>query len=337
MRGLKHILAAALLALGLAAPAAAQNVEIEYWQYTFETRVQRHGRADPAIPGRQPDHQGQARRTSPMPTTAPRSSAAMAAGPGPGRGAALLRLARRFHRRASCCSRCRRTRSRPRRSTRNSSRSVQAMKRDGEYYGLPTAVRSLALFYNKRLFEEAGLDPEQAAEDARRVCSRRRKKMTKRDGARQHHRRSASALDMARPGPSLVARGAGAPVRRHALFRRRQEGDLQQPRPASRRWSCYTDLLTKAIGRPARLHGRAARRRSAPARPAMIVDGTFRIGAFERTRRPSSGASPSCRPHDGIKSNYALLLGQRHRRQGHRREAEGRRRSSWPSSPPTTR
>ena len=46
---------------------------------------------------------------------------------------------------------------------------VSAMKRDGEYYGLPTAVRSLALFYNKKLFQEAGLDPSEAAEDARRV------------------------------------------------------------------------------------------------------------------------------------------------------------------------
>ena len=36
---------------------------------------------------------------------------------------------------------------------------VSAMKRDGKYYGVPTAVRSLALFYNKKLFEQAGLDP----------------------------------------------------------------------------------------------------------------------------------------------------------------------------------
>lgn len=36
---------------------------------------------------------------------------------------------------------------------------ITAMKRDGKYYGLPTAVRSLALFYNKKLFEENGLDP----------------------------------------------------------------------------------------------------------------------------------------------------------------------------------
>ncbi len=37
---------------------------------------------------------------------------------------------------------------------------VEATKMDGEYWTIPTAVRTLALFYNKDLFEEAGLDPE---------------------------------------------------------------------------------------------------------------------------------------------------------------------------------
>lgn len=37
---------------------------------------------------------------------------------------------------------------------------VEAAKFDGSYYALPTAVRSLALFWNKDLFEAAGLDPE---------------------------------------------------------------------------------------------------------------------------------------------------------------------------------
>ncbi len=37
---------------------------------------------------------------------------------------------------------------------------VDAAKFDGKYYALPTAVRSLALFWNKDLFKEAGLDPE---------------------------------------------------------------------------------------------------------------------------------------------------------------------------------
>jgi multiple sugar transport system substrate-binding protein len=35
---------------------------------------------------------------------------------------------------------------------------VYAMEQDGQYWALPTAVRSLALFYNTRLFEAAGID-----------------------------------------------------------------------------------------------------------------------------------------------------------------------------------
>ncbi|KMK75581.1 extracellular solute-binding protein [Alkalihalobacillus pseudalcaliphilus] len=38
---------------------------------------------------------------------------------------------------------------------------VESVKIDDEYWTIPTAVRTLALFYNKDLFEEAGLDPEQ--------------------------------------------------------------------------------------------------------------------------------------------------------------------------------
>ncbi|MGB6607302.1 MAG: extracellular solute-binding protein, partial [Atribacterota bacterium] len=37
---------------------------------------------------------------------------------------------------------------------------VSAAKVDGKYYALPTAVRSLALIWNKDLFKKAGLDPE---------------------------------------------------------------------------------------------------------------------------------------------------------------------------------
>ena len=37
---------------------------------------------------------------------------------------------------------------------------VKESKFEGEYWAIPTAVRSLALFWNKDLFEAAGLDPE---------------------------------------------------------------------------------------------------------------------------------------------------------------------------------
>lgn len=37
---------------------------------------------------------------------------------------------------------------------------VQGVKFQGQYWALPTAVRTLAMFWNKDLYEEAGLDPE---------------------------------------------------------------------------------------------------------------------------------------------------------------------------------
>lgn len=39
-------------------------------------------------------------------------------------------------------------------------KTVQPQSGDGQYYSLPTAVRSLALFWNKDLFKKAGLDPD---------------------------------------------------------------------------------------------------------------------------------------------------------------------------------
>ena len=57
---------------------------------------------------------------------------------------------------------------------------VGAMKRDGAYYALPTAVRSLALFYNERLFDEAGIESPPATLDEFIDVA---KKLTKVDGA----------------------------------------------------------------------------------------------------------------------------------------------------------
>ena len=57
---------------------------------------------------------------------------------------------------------------------------VQAMKGEEGYYALPTAVRSLALFYNERLFEEAGIDgPPETLEEMVEIAGQ----LTTRDGA----------------------------------------------------------------------------------------------------------------------------------------------------------
>ena len=57
---------------------------------------------------------------------------------------------------------------------------IQASKIDGKYYTLPIAVRSLALFWNKDLFKEAGLDPntppktwDELIQDAKKITKRK--------------------------------------------------------------------------------------------------------------------------------------------------------------------
>ena len=56
---------------------------------------------------------------------------------------------------------------------------VQAMKEGDQYWALPTAVRSLALFYNERLLEEAGVTPPTTLDEMIAAAEA----MTKRDGA----------------------------------------------------------------------------------------------------------------------------------------------------------
>ena len=57
---------------------------------------------------------------------------------------------------------------------------VAAMREGDNYWALPTAVRSLALFYNQRLFDEAGVDgPPENLDELVEIA----KKLTKRDGA----------------------------------------------------------------------------------------------------------------------------------------------------------
>ena len=59
---------------------------------------------------------------------------------------------------------------------------VEATKLDGEYWTIPTAVRTLALFYNKDLFEEAGLDPNSPPKDWDEL-QEYAEKLTKADGS----------------------------------------------------------------------------------------------------------------------------------------------------------
>ena len=137
---------------------AAQAVEIEYWQYVFETRVKAMDQLIAKFQAANPDITVK-QTTFPYADYQTHVIAAKAGRAGPGRAAALLWLARQVPAAAGCCSRCRPAAFPHDEIETDFFPIVTAMKRGDDYYGLPTAVRSLALFYNKKLFEEAGLDP----------------------------------------------------------------------------------------------------------------------------------------------------------------------------------
>ncbi len=60
---------------------------------------------------------------------------------------------------------------------------VQIAKVDGKYYALPTAVRNLAIFYNKDLWTKAGLDPTKPPKTFDELADAA-KKMTKVEGGK---------------------------------------------------------------------------------------------------------------------------------------------------------
>lgn len=191
----RPVLAAAIsvgsLALGL---GRAQAVEIQYWQYVFDTRVQamteliRQFEAEnPGITVKQV--------TFPYADYQTRLIAAKAAGRGPEvmqlfygwldtfiAGKLVQPLSKEAFKDAEI--------------ERDFFPIVSAMKRDGQYYGLPTAVRAMALFYNKDLFQKAGLDPEKPPRTLDELVDTA-KALVKRDAA-GNFQQVGMALDIAR-------------------------------------------------------------------------------------------------------------------------------------------
>lgn len=147
------------VALGAsAAPSAAQQIEIEYWQYFFEARVNAMDTLIERFEEENPDIRV-VHTHFPYADYRTRVAAAIPAGEGPDVvqlfygwlydyiDAELIQpLPEDVFPAAEIEA--------------EFFPMVQAMNVDGQYYALPTAVRSLALFWNRRLFEEAGLDPD---------------------------------------------------------------------------------------------------------------------------------------------------------------------------------
>jgi multiple sugar transport system substrate-binding protein len=177
---------------------------------------------------------------------------------------------------------------------------VRLMKQDGDYYALPTAVRSLGLFWNKSLFKDAGLDPEVPPKTLDQLLEMA-KKLVKRDKA----------------GNIIQVGLTMGPINQdHNWWREvlvRQFGGTPYDKNTSKvnyfndagikAFEYYVSLLTKHNvsvvdfmdkGEIAFKAGRAA----------MHIDGSFVLSTFDRTRRLAYGVT-ELPVHNGIKANFS--------------------------------
>ncbi|MCZ0962548.1 extracellular solute-binding protein [Paracoccus benzoatiresistens] len=176
---------------------------------------------------------------------------------------------------------------------------VTAMRRGDDYYGLPTAVRSLALFYNKTLFAEAGIDsPPKTLDELVETA----KALTKKDGG-GNYTTVGMTLDMAGQDHQwwrevLVRQFGGTPYSEDASTVTYDDA----AGVAATQW--YTDLATKhQVGQPGFMdEGQAAFRAG---RAAMTIDGTFRLGSFREIDGFEWGVAELPANAEGLRSNYA--------------------------------
>jgi multiple sugar transport system substrate-binding protein len=176
---------------------------------------------------------------------------------------------------------------------------VQAMKEDDQYWALPTAVRSLALFYNERLMEEAGVEPPTTLDEMIAAA----KAMTKRDGAGNLTQVGMTAGMTAQDHhwwrEGLIRQFGGEPyVDDYQTVNYNSEAGLEA-------LNFYSSLFTgddavTSIGfmdepQAAFKAGRAG----------MHIDGSFRIGSLEGTRGLEWGVTELPATADGTRSNYS--------------------------------
>ena len=176
---------------------------------------------------------------------------------------------------------------------------VQAMKEGDAYWALPTAVRSLALFYNERLLEEAGVAPPTTLDEM--VAAARA--MTKVDGA---------------GNITQVGITAGMTAQDHHWWREvlvRQFGG--EPYVDDYKTVAYNSdagvaALDFYVGmaegdEPITAFGFMDEPQAAfkAGRAGMHIDGSFRIGSLNSTRGLKWGVTELPAAADGTRSNYS--------------------------------
>ncbi len=176
---------------------------------------------------------------------------------------------------------------------------VGAMKVEGQYYALPTAVRSLALFYNTRLFEAAGIDGPPANLDELIADA---EKLTERDAA---------------GNITLEGITSGMTAQDHHWWRevlvRQYGGDpymddyrtVNYDTDAGRQALEFYSSLEQGLGVTASTFMDEPQAAFIAGRAGIHIDGSFRIGALADARGLEWAVAELPAGPDGTQSNYA--------------------------------
>lgn len=176
---------------------------------------------------------------------------------------------------------------------------VQGAKLQGKYWGIPTAVRTLALFWNKDLFKAGGLDPEKPPTTWAEFV----------DAAVKTTKRGADGK-LEKAGFAWGPGGQGHHWWRECL--NRQNGlvpmsednkTLRWSEPAGvEAFTWYTDLVTKhKVGEPGFFTDDPTAFKTGNA--AMTVDGSFRLSTFKDAPNLNYAIAPL--PANKARATYA--------------------------------
>lgn len=286
-----------LLTLFLSAQALGQTVTLTYWQYEFKTKVEAVNelirRFEAQNPGIKVLHQ-----TFPYDAYQQKVATSIPAGQGPDvvnlyygwaptwvKAGYLVPLPEDWAKRVD----------------ESFVPMVQAAKVAGKLYGVPTAVRSLALFYNKDLFRQAGLSgPPRTWGEFLEAA----KRLTVKQGNR-----------FTQIGYGVAPDGQDHHLVREVLLRQfggrpySEDGRrvLYLSEAGVRALTFYTDWVRKyEIGVPGFFPGNNGYRDGFIAgKIGMIVDGSFAIGTIQQGARFNWGVAelPLERP-GGRKANF---------------------------------
>ncbi|MEZ4605938.1 MAG: extracellular solute-binding protein [Deinococcales bacterium] len=178
---------------------------------------------------------------------------------------------------------------------------VQAAKYQGEYYGLPTAVRSLALFYNKDKLKEAGFEAAPATWDEFITIA---KALTEKRGPRFNQ-----------VGYGIAPNGQDHHLLREILVRQfggmpySEDGSMVEYNSDAglEAFKFYTSWTTEhEIGVPEFIPGNNGYREGFQQQQniAMIIDGSFAIGGVRSNAQFDWGVAEIPTLDNGVQANF---------------------------------